>query len=874
MPAHGTVPAQPAPSRRPAELPATLHFGDGRFVLQPAERRLFVDGKAAALGARALDLLIALATQPDHLLTKTELLDLVWPGLVVEESNLQIQVSNLRKLLGPDAIATVPGRGYRFAAAVVSEAAQVQAEALADTPTVAASVATATLPSPAIAASRPAQRLIGRDADRASLEEMLASAGCVTIVGTAGVGKTSLARQIAAGWPGRSAFVDLANLSKGQEVPDAVARALTMELDDGDRGEQIIRALAAESLLLVLDNAEHVVQAVAELVGRLQALAGLRLLVTSQLPLSVAGERTLRLLPLALPTPEAPRTGDDAVALLVERIVAADRRFEATAANLPLLEAICTQLDGLPLALEMAAARVPAMGLSGVRDALSERFAMLTRGHRDATTRHRTLRNALEWSYRLLDGSEQRVFRTLGVFAAGFTLDLAVALLAERTGGDAGDAGAGSRWDVIDRLTTLIDHSLLVASADDPPRYHLLETMRAFAIEQLAASGKEPAAREREANALLALLERFGTLGSALAGEEVKARYMAELENVRDAIAWARERDIELAVRLATQASFATTYSLWKNETTRWLLALEPVMASASGRALPAALQAFYWTELGRKLLFRSDPRASVPARRGYELWLPLDRPAATIFAAQAWVRAVPEAGDALDAAVGALEAQLVAAPSDLSPRLRLNVHGALAQASGLRGDFGAVLAAREAEVALAREFGIAVAAVIAESNVVDTLNVLGRHDEALRRGEDLLARVDCAGGDSDPSMPWILEYVILSRAELGLLDAAHALLERLWRVIERGREPPAPWLPLMTLLAALRGRAAEAAQLIGRLGHDRAVRQVIYGAQDLDKVERARAIVLAALGEAEVQRLIVAGAALGDDEIRAAAMR
>ena len=202
------------------------------------------------------------------------------------------------------------------------------------------------------------------------------------------------------------------------------------------------------------------------------------------------------------------------------------------------------------------------------------------------------------------------------------------------------------------------------------------------------------------------------------------------------------------------------------------------------------------------------------------------------------------------------------------------NVHGALAQASVLRGDYDAVLAAREAEVALAREFGFAEAAVIAESNVVNTLNLLGRHDEALRRGEDLLARVDRAGGDSDPSMPWILEYVILSRAELGLLDAAHALLDRLWRVIERGREPPAPWLPLMSLLAALRGRAVEAAQLIGRLGHDGAARQVIYGAQDLGKVERAHAIVLAALGKAEVERWIAAGAALGDDEIRAVAMR
>jgi len=650
-----------------------------------------------------------------------------------------------------------------------------------------------------------------------------------------------------------------------------VARALHMQLDDGDRGEQILRALAAEPLLLVLDNAEHVVQAVAELVGQLKALADLRLLVTSQLPLNVAGERTYRLLPLALPAATEPRSGDDAVALLVERIVAADRRFEPTAANQPLLEAICTQLDGLPLALEMAAARVPAMGLSGVRDALSERFAMLTRGHRDATTRHRTLRNALDWSYRLLDEPEQRVFRTLGVFSAGFTLDLAVALLAD----DAGNTeDTGNRWDVIDQLATLIDHSLLVASADDPPRYHLLETMRAFAAEQLTASGAEPLARERQARALLALLERYGTLGHVTSADEVKTQCVAEMDNVRDAIAAVRERDLELAVRLIVQASFATAFSLWKNEATRWMLSLEPVMASAAGLALPTDLQAFYWSELARKLLFRRETRASAPARRGYELWLPLGRPHAAISAAASWVRAVAQPGDELDAAVAALRAQLAAAPDDLSPRLRLNVHGALAGASDLRGDYAALLAAREAEVALAHELGIAEAEVVAESNVLYALNVLGRYDEALRRGSALLARVDARDGDRDTSIFWILEYVIEAQAELGRLDEAHALVTRLWRVLERWSESPALWLPLMTLVAALRGRAAETAQLIGRIRHDAVARHVSYSAPSLQTVERVHAIAVAALGEAETERLIAAGASLSDDEVRAVTLR
>ena len=247
----------------------------------------------------------------------------------------------------------------------------------------------------------------------------------------------------------------------------------------------------------------------------------------------------------------------------------------------------------------MAAARVPALGLSGVHDALSERFAMLTRGHRDATTRHRTLRNALDWSYRLLGETEQRVFRTLGVFAAGFTLDLAVALLAE------GDAPG--RWDVIDALTALIDHSLLVASADDPPRYHMLETMRAFALEQLATAGAEQAARGRASGALLAVVERFGAPGSATGDGAIRALCEAEMDNIRDALAWLRERDLALAARLAAQASFASTFSPWRNETTRWLLALEPALASAAGQALPRRPAGV--------LLDRARAQAAVPRR-------------------------------------------------------------------------------------------------------------------------------------------------------------------------------------------------------------------------------------------------------------------
>jgi len=201
-------------------------------------------------------------------------------------------------------------------------------------------------------------------------------------------------------------------------------------------------------------------------------------------------------------------------------------------------------------------------------------------------------------------------------------------------------------------------------------------------------------------------------------------------------------------------------------------------------------------------------------------------------------------------------------------------VHGALAAASDLRGDYQALLVAREAEVVLARELGLAESEVAAESNVLYALIVLGRHHEALSRGTALLARVDAGNGDRDTSILWILEYVIHAQAELGLLDEAHGLVARLWRVLERWGESPSLWLPLMTLVAARRGRATESALLTGRLRHDAVVRNVNYSAPSLRTVEDAHAITVAALGKAEVERLIAAGAALNDDEIRAVALR
>lgn len=821
-----------------------VRFGPGgRFELQPAERRLLVEGRPVALGTRALDVLITLVTQPDHLVSKNELLDRVWPGLVVEEANLQMQISNLRKVLGGDAIATVPGRGYRFVAPVLSAAAA---------PPPAVPVA-APLPGP--------QRLFGRDADTARLESLLQAGACVTLVGPAGVGKTSLARTVAARAEGRSVWVDVAPLTEAGQVASALARALGAPLAAGDAAPQLLRALQGQALLIVLDNAEHLVEACAGLATLLGTLPGVRLLVTSQLPLAVAGERVQRLEPLALPPPGASGAalGDGALALLVERITSADHRFNVDANGLAALADICTQLDGLPLALEMAAARVPLMGLRGVRDALAQRFALLTRGHRDAATRHRTLHNALDWSYRLLSADEQRLFRALGVFAGGFTLELALAVM----GGTATDGAL--RWQVIDGLAALADRSLVSVSADDPPRYRLLDTMRAFAQQQVAAATGELETLRRQHGVALAALFWRATPADAAA----QAVCLADMENAREAIAWAQVHDLGRAAQITSRAARISTFTVWRNECTQWLRALHPAMTAAAGQALPAEVQAAWWTEMARTAAFLGDPQASRAAQRALALWQPLQQPSQALFAAVVWVRAVAQPGDELDQACAALQAQAAALPA-ASAQERFWLHGALTKAALTRGDYAAVLEGRLVEATLAQELGADDMVDAAESNVLHALNRLQRFAEAAERGRHLLARVDGRNGDANANLPWVLLGLLEALIETGHLDDARALVPR--AAAASRRFAMLDLLPVLPWLAVRQGRFEAAARLVGhvRRRFERLDRPLAGG--EKDRLENARLAAEAALGAAQVETLLRLGGVLDDDAAAALA--
>ena len=470
-----------------------LRFGSARLDVE--RRQLLIDGRPAKLGARAFDVLLALVERRDRAVGKNELFELVWPDVVVEENNLQVHISALRKLLGPQTIATIPGRGYRFMAELDTSAHDSMAFANPPPPVTSAASATPTNLSP------PHELLYGRDDDARAVGELLRTHTQVSIVGASGIGKTRLALAVANAqherFPDGVWWVELAALSDGALVAGAIARALGVRVgDERPVLETVIALLRKHTALLVLDNCEHLLDAAAECArALLRSVPALRILVTSQEALHTAEEQVYRLgsLPVA-GTLDAPAA---AVELFVARARAADPRLQLTAANVSAITEICRRLDGMPLAIELAAARARLLGLEGLRARLDERFHILTGGTRAVLRRHQTLRAAIEWSYGLLTPDEQTVFRRLGAFVGGFTLELAQDVAADEQ---------IDRWAVLDLLGHLVDKSLVIADGDDLPRYRLLETVRAFALEKLAAAGETPALLRRHAEALLAFL--------------------------------------------------------------------------------------------------------------------------------------------------------------------------------------------------------------------------------------------------------------------------------------------------------------------------------------------------------------------------------
>jgi predicted ATPase/DNA-binding winged helix-turn-helix (wHTH) protein len=852
---------------------ARLRFG--RFELQPHERRLLVDGQPAALGARALDLLLALVEQPGQLVSKRALIELVWPGLVVEENNLPAQISALRKVLGGDVIATIPGRGYRFIARIESpgQPARPSEPALPAARDGAASAPVRANLRTNLPAELPA--LLGRDDDLAEVDALIDAHRLVSIVGAGGIGKSLLALHLLqarrSAYPQGVCWVELATVEE-TALPGAVATALGVSYGPGEPLAALTGAVAPLRMLLALDNAEHLLAGVANLCRALHESApDVRIVVTSQAPLRLAAERVFRIDPLAVPAAavsaaQAQRFG--AVALFTERAQAVDGRFALTDRNTPTVIEICRTLDGLPLAIELAAARAPMLGMQRLLASMQDRLKLLTNSrNRNAPARQRTLRAALEWSHGFLDSREQQVFRRLGVMAGSASLEFIQQVLA-----DIDVRGDLDEWSVLEALDALVDRSLVaVLSAQDEgaPRYRLLDSARAYALERLDEAGERPALQSRHALALAAMFEAAyddyfsGTIGA----DDWMRRLAADLDNARDALAWARaagDASVELAIGATLLRALPPSLHAER-------MALADACEARLAAPVPEALQLRVWIELSCAWGNTQKVRSHDAAERALPLVRKLDRPQDDRFTL--YHALCRSAGTT--AKVGKLQAALVplaelqALEDPTWPAQRLIWGAEAAQfVAHARGDgVGALRQARRL-VDLDRQRGKD--ASIGLGNLVDAELAAGDALAAVRSGAALV--VALVGTRHEFTLA--LARLNLCAACLALDDRARA------REVAQALWPQAVFFEYphyaacyLALLAALDARPRAATRLLGYAEAIYATRhEERCATNEAAAIARARTMAGRALGDADFSRLYAEGARLREADIAALA--
>jgi len=861
-----TTPTATQPRINPAAAftaTAPAMFTIGRCVIDTTTRRIHVDGEPATIGARAFDVLMVLIERRHRVVSKNELLDLVWPGLVVEENNLQVQVSALRKVLGQSAVITIPGRGYRFALpveptdALAPEARPGNAEPAALAPTPGLARARTNLPARLLS-------LYGRTQDLVTIKALLRGHAVVTIVGAGGIGKTRVAQAVAADIAVESAadlsdgvwWVELAALSDGALVASTVALAMGVQLaGDHSPVESLASLLASQRTLLVLDNCEHLTESVVGLIESVRAAAPqVRVLATSQETLKATEEHVYRVGGLAVPgddgAPSALQAG--AIELFVARAQGVDPNFALTPAKAPAVIEICRRLDGIPLAIELAAARLPLLGVEGLRARLDERFNILTAGSRIVLRRHQTLRATLEWSHGLLTPDEQTVFRRLGVFAGSFTLEAAQHVASDER---------IDTWAALDHLGALVDKSLVLAEGDPVPRYRLLETTRAYALERLAEAGETQRLLRRHAEALLALL-------GAYEGDDRRwwitpadgAALAAELDNLRAALGWVATsaEGGDLVVPLAGVSVHVWSAINHPAEGIERLLALRQEVHEG----VPTRDAARYWLALATLGVQSHEPRESFDAAlRAADLYRSLGddsrcHDALVCVAVQG--TSTPDRERAIAEASRLERADWPARQRAWLLYAQIWLHARL-------GRYEEALACAQQQAAIHREVGNPVGEHVAIANAASMELLLGRPEAALEHVRAAIARLDALGfGAYAGYHQWIVMIALL-------------LLDRLDEALDAGRKARTlllhegdeyRLLAALALLAALQGRIGDAARIIG---HDDANLARTGGAvRPVAALLRARLDPLldAGLDPTELARLRMEGAALRGEQV------
>jgi predicted ATPase/DNA-binding winged helix-turn-helix (wHTH) protein len=530
-----------------AVVGAHLRFGE--FELAPAARALWRSGAPVKLGSRAFDILIALTSRPGEILSKDELTEIVWRGAHVEETGVRVGISNLRKALGESGeryVTTVPGRGYCFVLEVSATTAgrSPQAEDKAR-------LKPQRLP-------RQIARIVGREAVIDILVGALARHRLLSIVGPGGIGKTTVALAVVARASDAFdtiAFVDLSPIRDGHQLSSGVAAALGLNQRlRQDPIEEIAAAVQDRRVLVLFDNCEHLVDPVAGFVEDLLGRApGVTALATTRELLRAAGEWVHQLAPLEVPpnvsTLSAQEArGYSAAALFEDRAALALGGYVLDDADAPYVAEICRRLDGIALAIELAAGRLASLGIRGLTGSLEDCFRILTHGRRTALPRHQTLRATFDWSYQLLSPEDQAALRRLSVFSGNITLEDAAAVI----------EGDRHVIEAVDRMASLVDRSLVVANPSErTPRYRLLETTKAYAQERLAEAGEADLYRRRHAEHVRAAFDRAQAERASLPVRDWLQAYSDQLGNIRAALDWAFCPDGDGAIGAALTAAAA-----------------------------------------------------------------------------------------------------------------------------------------------------------------------------------------------------------------------------------------------------------------------------------------------------------------------------
>ena len=514
----------------------------GPFELNLSERSLTKADEVIPLGARAFDILATLIDRAGEIVSKNELIAKVWPEVIVEEGSLRVHLSALRKALGDGQfdrkyITNVQGRGYSFVAPVARQGAEDEQTGL-----------------PARGSNLPAALggMIGRDDVVLQIRSRLGAERLITILGAGGIGKTTVALAVGHAvlndFSGAVFFLDLSVLRSKEQIFAAIASIMGFVAQPGDLEETLLEFLRSRRALLILDSCEHLIEQTAEIADRICRRApDIYLLATSREALQTPGERVFRLEPLDCPPEQSGQTADEvlsysAAQLFMERVRARGIDLALGADDPAFVAELCRRLDGIPLAIELAARRAAVFGVRDTAVRLGSHLDLQKLGRRTANRRHQTLRAALDWSHDLLSDVERAVLRSVAIFVGRFTLEAALAVAYQE---------GTSRPAIADAVGSLVEKSLVEARIDaQGASYRLLDMTRSYALEKLVASGEHDVIATRHANYSIELLEANSTAPSST---QLVKDYLG---SVRAALEWSfgAGGSDALAIRLAAAA--------------------------------------------------------------------------------------------------------------------------------------------------------------------------------------------------------------------------------------------------------------------------------------------------------------------------------